>query len=97
MLRGFNHAVGVELRGLFGNARRAFRAKGKFPEWVTGDLRKELVVYWDSEEFKKRSETNRKNRLTEQVLGEGPTTHNTGRHSFFKKKKMLVYFFIFLI
>ena len=99
VLEGFNNLLGIELKGVFGNARRAFRYTGKFPKWITEDIKQKLLTYWDGEKFKKRSETNRKNRLAEQVIGEGPTTHNTGRHSFYRKKKLMVYFIfnLFLI
>ena len=88
----YNKYLPDALKNIFGNARRAYREKGKFPKWVTDDIRQKLLIHWEGEDFKKKSEQNRRNRLTEQVLGEGPTTHNTGRHSFYKKKKILVYF-----
>ena len=89
---GFKTCLKEALQGTFGNTKRSFDMTGKFPQWITEDIRQKLVDHWNTLEFQAKSVTNKANRLSERVAGEGPHTHNTGRHSFSKKKKIMVYF-----
>ena len=89
---GFKSCLKEALTGTFGKAKRSYVKTGKFSQWVTEDIRQKLLAHWNTPAFQAKSATNKANRLAERVAGEGPHTHNTGRHSFSKKKKIMVYF-----
>ena len=94
-MNGFKACLKEALQGTFGNAKRSYVKTGKFPQWVTEDIRQKLLAHWNNPSFLAKSATNKANRLAKRVAGEGPHMQNTGHHSFSKKKKIMVYFLIF--
>lgn len=61
MWRAFNKKGGKRLSEIY----RSARILGQRPDWMSDQFWTELSHYWESEGFKKRSVTNKKNRAVE--------------------------------
>jgi len=71
--RNFDIRGAKQLKSMFAYARKT----GKMPKFLSPDNAEQLRKYWESPDFKKVSEQNKKNRNSDQG-GVGPSLHTCG-------------------
>ena len=71
--RNFDIRVGKQLKSMFAYARKT----GKMPKFLSPDNAEQLRKFWESSDFQKVSEQNKKNRNSDQG-GVGPSLHTCG-------------------
>uniref|UniRef100_A0A1S3Z8B1 Transposase, Ptta/En/Spm, plant n=1 Tax=Nicotiana tabacum TaxID=4097 RepID=A0A1S3Z8B1_TOBAC len=79
--RTFEHVGSERLNDSLGKAKRQFSKTKEIPGWIAKDHWDALMEYWNSENFKKKSEINSKNRMSSNN-GEGPSLHTGGSVAF---------------
>ena len=69
--RNFEIQGAKQLKSMFAYARKT----GKMPKFLSPDNAEQLRKYWESPDFKKVSEQNKKNRNSDQGAWDHPFTH----------------------
>jgi len=64
MRRNFHIRVAARLSDMLRNARVRYEEKRKRSHWIGKELMAQLVDYWESEEFKAKSEKAKKNQAS---------------------------------
>jgi len=94
----FEHVGSVRLTNTMNKAKKEFYKKKTIPQWICEVHWKEMMVYWQSDDFKAKSLTSTKNRLSNSY-GNGPSLHTGGSIpvSDYKRKYVSVNFSCFLV
>nr|XP_009768376.1 PREDICTED: uncharacterized protein LOC104219389 [Nicotiana sylvestris] len=79
--RTFEHVGSERLSDSLGKAKGQFLKTKEIPRWIAKDHWDILMEYWNSENFKKKSKINSKNRMSSNN-GEGPSLHTGGSVAF---------------